>query len=142
MDILQLRTELETLLVDGLGVYTLPNGAETPAVSVRSSGERTTPGTTVTGVELVLLRDAALAPINQYSNQAAFRSWTLFLVDWSEEVDLEPLAAAVIEAYPGTTVDVVTVPEGAGPKHQLRLVVRTNPARTTDCANLDAPSNC
>lgn len=133
MDILQLRTELETLLVDNLGVYTLPNGTETPAVSVRSQGERTTPGTTVRGVELVLIRDPALEPINQYTNQAAFRTWTAFLVDWNNDQQLEPLAAKVIEMYPGTTVRTVTVPEGVGPDHQMRLEIQTNPARTTDC---------
>lgn len=133
MDILQLRTELETLLVDGLGVYVLPNGTETPAVSVRAPGERMTPGTTVTGVELVLIRDPDLSPIGQYTNQAAFRTWTAYLVDWNNDTDLEPLAAAVIEAYPGTTVRSVSVPEGAGPMHQLRLELQTNPVRTYDC---------
>lgn len=133
MDILQLRTELETLLVDGLGVYVLSNGTETPAVSVRAPGERMTPGTTVSGVELVLIRDPDLSPIGQYSNQAAFRTWTTYLVDWSNATDLEPLAAAVIEHYPGTAVRPVVVPEGAGPMHQLRLEIQTNPARTYDC---------
>jgi hypothetical protein len=133
MDILQLRTELETLLVDNLGVYTLPNGTETTAVSVRSQGERTLAGTTVRGIELVLLRDPAMAPISQYTNQAAIRTWTAFLVDWSNDQQLEPVAAKVIEAYPGTTVSTVSVPEGVGPDHQMRLELQTNPARTTDC---------
>jgi len=133
MDILQLRTELETLLVDNLGVYTQSNGTETPAVAVRAQGERTSAGTTVQGVELVLLRDPAMAPINQYSNQAAFRTWTTFLIDWNNDQQLEPLAAKVIEAYPGTTVRTLNVPEGVGPEHQLRLEIQTNPARTTDC---------
>ena len=133
MDVLQLRTELETLLVDNLGVYTLANGTKTPAVAVRAQGERTIAGTTVEGVELVLLRDPAMAPINQYGNQAAFRTWTVFLIDWNNDEQLEPLAAKVIEAYPGTAVRTVTVPEGLGPEHQLRLEIQTNPARTTDC---------
>jgi len=133
MDILQLRTELETLLVNSLGLYTLPNGAETPAVSVRAPGERMTAGTTVRGVELVLIRDPDMAPISQYSNQAAFRTWTAFLVDWNNDTDLEPLVAAVVEDYPGTTVATVSVPEGVGPMHQVRLGIQGNPAPTFDC---------
>jgi len=74
-----------------------------------------------------------MAPINQYSNQAAFRTWTTFLIDWNNDQQLEPLAAKVIEAYPGTTVRTLNVPEGVGPEHQLRLEIQTNPARTTDC---------
>lgn len=133
MDILQLRTELETLLVDNLGVYTLANGTETPAVSVRAPGERMTPGTTVTGVELIVIRDPDMTPISQYSNEAAFRRWTTVLVDWDNNTDLEPMAAAVIETYPGTTVSTVSVPEGVGPTHQMRLEIQTNPRRTYDC---------
>jgi hypothetical protein len=134
MDILQLRTELETLLVDNLGVYTLANGTETPAISVRAVGERTPAGTTVTGIELVLIRDPGLEPIDQYSNQAAFRTWTLYLVDWDNNQNLEGPAARILEYYPGTIITTVLVPEGLGPKHQLRLTVQTNPARTVDCA--------
>jgi hypothetical protein len=133
MDILQLRTELETLLVDSLGVYTLPNGSETSAVSVRALGERMTPGTTVSGVELVLVRDPGLNPIRQYTNQAALRTWTTYLVDWDNNTDLEALAAKVIEVYPGTGVRTLSVPEGAGPMHQLQLDIQTNPAPTSDC---------
>ena len=39
MDVLTLRTELETVLVNYLGDYTLANGAKTPAISVRAAGE-------------------------------------------------------------------------------------------------------
>lgn len=134
MDILQLRTELETLLVNNLGVYTLSNGTETPAVAVRAIGERSLPGTTVSGVEMILIRDPELEPIDQYSNQAAFRTWTIYLVDWDNNQDLESPAARILEQYPGTTITQVLVPEGVGPKHQLRLAVQTNPARTVDCA--------
>lgn len=134
MDILQLRTELETLLVDNLGVYTLSNGAETPAIAVRAAGERSLPGTTVSGIELILLRDPALEPIEQYGNQAAFRTWTIYLVDWDNNQDLEGPAARILEHYPGTTISTVTIPEGVGPQHQLRLAVQTNPVKTVDCA--------
>ena len=43
MDLLTLREELETLLVEELGVYTLANGSTTPAINVRAIGEQSQP---------------------------------------------------------------------------------------------------
>ena len=37
--VLDIRNQIETLLVDQLGTYTLGNGATTPAISVREQGE-------------------------------------------------------------------------------------------------------
>lgn len=139
MDLLQLRNQLETLAVDDLGVYTLPNGIQTPAFAVRSPGERLPVGTTVTGLELVLIRNPDLAPISQYAAQAAFRTWTLFLVNWDHAANLEDVAAKIINTYPGTTSRPVLVPEGAGPKHQLRLEIRMNPAPMVCCDEEVAP---
>lgn len=133
MELLHLRNKLETLAVDDLGVYTLPNGITTPAVSVRSPGERLPIGTTVKGLELVLVRNPELAPVNQYEAQPAFRTWTLFLVNWDQTANVEDVAARIISAYPGTTSRPVLVPEGAGPKHQIRLEIRMNPTPMVCC---------
>lgn len=127
MDVLTLRIELETLLADSLGTYTLGNGATTPAVSVRSTGETLVANTTVRGLELVILRDPQLDRINSYRNQEAFRLWTLYLVDW-EGTGIAPSAAGrIIYTYPGTEALALNVPEGLGPKAQMRLQLRTAP---------------
>ena len=133
MDILGLRVALETLLVDYLGSYRLANGAVTPAVHVRAYGEPLPAGTTATGLELVLIREPGLTPLSQYSNQEAFRTWTVFLVNWTDTVRLEDATALVIRAFPGTTATTVPVPEGLGPRNQMRLEVRTNPPKTVIC---------
>jgi hypothetical protein len=133
MDILQLRTELETLLVDDLGVYTLPNGSKTPAVAVRALGERLQAGITVKGLELVILREPNITPISQYSDQEALRTWTLFLVDWDNTASLEEVASRIVRVYAGTSVATVPVPEGVGPRNQMRLELRTNPPQTVIC---------
>lgn len=128
MDLLTLRESLETLLADSLGVYELANGYNTPAISVRAVGEGMTPGTKVRGMELVLQRDPDLDPIPQYKQPQAFRVWTIYLVDWGGDADLDVAAAQILTQYPSTTITAPRVPEGLGPTHQLRLELTTNPA--------------
>ena len=126
MNLLELRNELASLLSASLGTYTLPNGATTPAISVRSSGEALPTGTTVTGLEVVLIRDPDLTPIPQYAEAGALRNWTVFLVDWSDATDLEPIGAYLVEAYAGTQVTTVAVPKGTGPQNQMRVTIQSN----------------
>jgi hypothetical protein len=129
MDVLTLRTELETLLVDLLGEYVLGNAAETPAISVRNPGESLPAKTTVSGLEVVILREPELEPLRAYRNAEAIRVWTLFLVEWSGEGGMAQAASRIVRDYPSTTVTSVRVPEGLGPSSQLRLQLRTGPDR-------------
>lgn len=126
MNVLELRTELASLLSASLGTYTLPNGSTTPAIAVRSSGQALSAGTTVTGLEVVIIRDPDLTPIPQYADSGALRSWTVFLVDWSDAVDLEPIGAYIVEAYAGTAVSTLAVPKGTGPQNQMRITIQSN----------------
>lgn len=128
MNLLELRNELATLLSASLGTYTLPNGATTPAIAVRSSGENLPPDTAVSGLEVVVIRDPDLTPIPQYSDAGALRTWTIFLIDWSNAVDLEPIGAYLIEAYPGTQVSTIAVPRTGGPQNQMRVTIQSNAA--------------
>lgn len=127
MDVLTLRQELETLLVDDLGSYTLGNGAVTPAIAVRATGEPQPPGTRVSGVEVILRRNPDLEPVNAYQREVAIRRWRVFLVDWEGDRNLDRLAGRIIYAYPGAEVETLNVPEGAGPQHQMRITIRTGP---------------
>jgi hypothetical protein len=131
VNLLELRTELATLLAASLGTYTLPNGSTTPAIAVRSSGENLPADTTVSGLEVVLIRDPDLAPIPQYRNAGAIRTWTIFLVDWSNAVDLEPIGAYLIEAYPGTQLSTVAVPRTGGPQNQMRVTIQSSSVPAT-----------
>jgi hypothetical protein len=128
VNLLELRNELATLLSASLGTYTLPNGATTPAIAVRSSGENLPPDTAVSGLEVVVIRDPDLTPIPQYSDAGALRTWTIFLIDWSNAVDLEPIGAYLIEAYPGTQVSTIAVPRTGGPQNQMRVTIQSNAA--------------
>ena len=128
MNILSLRTELETTLVDVLGTYTLANGATTPAISVRDVGGSLPAGTRVTGLECVILREPELVPIRQYSKEPAFSRWTLYLVMWTETgVNLQEIAGRLLWAYPGSNAVSINVPQSVGPRHQMRVDLQTNP---------------
>jgi hypothetical protein len=127
MDVLTLRTELETVLVNYLGDYTLANGAKTPAISVRAAGESLPPNTTVTGMEVVILREPELVPVRQYSNEQAFSRWTLYLVDWSGDTSLQEVGGVLIREYPGSNAVLINVPRGVGPRSQMRVDIQTDP---------------
>lgn len=127
MDILTLRTNLQSLLSGALGTYTYANGSTTPAISVRAVGESLPAGTTVTGMEVVIIRDPAVTPVLQYQNEEAFREWTVYLVGWTAGTSLSAAAGKITYSYPGARVTDLTVPEGLGPAAQKRIVIRTNP---------------
>jgi hypothetical protein len=82
-------------------------------------------GATVSGMELVIVRDPELDPIPQYKNPNAFRRWTIYLVDWGGNADLKAAAALVLNSYPSTTIETLTVPEAVGPRNQMRLQIQT-----------------
>ena len=127
MDVLTLRTELETVLVNYLGDYTLANGAKTPAISVRAAGESLPPNTTVTGMEVVILREPELLPVRQYQREQAFSRWTLYLVDWSGDTSLQEVGGVLIREYPGSNAVLINVPRGVGPRSQMRVDIQTDP---------------
>lgn len=129
MNVYDLRTSLQTLLGSLVGTYTLANGMTTPAVSVRNTGEAMPPGTSVTGLEVIVIRDPELEPVPAYRQQEAFRRWTVYLVDWSNTGGTSRAAGNILIEYPGTTVTDVVVPEGLGPQSQKRLVITTEPDR-------------
>lgn len=127
MNVLSLRTALETTLVDVLGTYLLANGVSTPAIAVRAAGESLPAGTTVTGLECVILREPELVPVRQYRKEHAFSRWTVYLVDWDGEASLQTVAGRLIWAYPGSNAVSITVPRGVGPRSQMRVDIQTDP---------------
>jgi hypothetical protein len=127
MDLLSLRTAIETTLVDQIGTYTLSNGSTTPAISVRAPGESLPPGTSVSGLEVVIVREPEVVPIRQYSNEQAFSRWTLYLVDWGGDTSLQEVAGELLWNYPGSSVVTVSAPRGVGPRSQMRVDITTNP---------------
>ena len=127
MNVLTLRQLVNDAIEDYIGTYRLANGVETPALSVRAVGEALVPGTTVTGLEVVIVTEPDLTPIRQYASEEAFRDWTLYLVSWSSDAQLAQAGAELIRMFPGSTAVPISVPESIGPKNQMRVTIRTNP---------------
>lgn len=127
--ILSVRSELATLLSSYLGTYTLSNGSTTPAISVRDQGGSLAPGTTVSGIECVLVAEPLLEPVRQYRMEHAIEIWTIYLVDWSgaNAARLREVAARIVWKFPGSQTFAITVPKGVGPRNQIRVDVRTDP---------------
>lgn len=128
MNIRDLRIQLETTLVDVLGTYRLPNGATTPAIAVRAWGESLPAGTVVEGLEVVIIREPEPIELVQYQQQVAFHRWTLFLVDWQGGNSLQDVAGRILWALPGSNATLIQVPQGVGPRSQMRVELQTNPA--------------
>jgi len=132
MNLLSLRTELETTLVDVLGTYTLANGMSTSAISVRAAGESLPPGTNVNGLECVIVREPELVPIRQYQQEDSFSRWTIYLVDWNGDASLQVVAGRLLWAYPGSNAVSISVPRGVGPRSQMRVDIQTNPTKVVE----------
>ncbi|MFZ9960486.1 MAG: hypothetical protein ACO3GP_08845 [Candidatus Limnocylindrus sp.] len=123
MDVLTLRAGLTDALQGLLGTYTLGNGATTPAVSVRATGESMAATTRVSGLEAIIIRDPSTVPVLSYQEPECQSLWILYLVDWSNSGVLGPAARKVVRQFPGTTVEDPIVPAGLGPTAQKRLTV-------------------
>ncbi len=128
MDLLQLRSHLETLLATDLGVYVLPNGSTTPALAVRNEGDSLPTHTKVTGLEVVILAQPALTPILQYEAQGTLRDWTVYLIDWDGTVAMDAVASKLLYAFAGSTTSPLAAPRQVGPRHQRALTIPSTSA--------------
>lgn len=133
MDIRDLRTQLETTLVDVLGQYTLANGVKTSAISVRAVGESLPAGQRVRGLECVIVREPELDVVRQYRREQAVARWTVYLVDWAGDASLQEIAGRLLWAYPGSNAVTINVPKGVGPRSQMRVDIQTDPDRIVAC---------
>lgn len=127
MNVLTLRYLITEAIGDHLGTYRLGNGVETPSISVRAVGEGLTPGTTVSGLEVVIVTEPDLTPIRAYKDEEALRDWTVYLVAWSADAELSQAAAELIRMFPGSRAVTIQVPENIGPKNQMRVNITSNP---------------
>lgn len=124
MDLLDLRTSLETTLVDVLGVYRLGNNSITPAIAVRSEGEKLPAGIRVSGLECVILRTPVLKKVRQYRKAPARATWIVYLIDWEGSGLVEEGARALLMDWPGAELFEMRVAEGLGPKAQMRVEIK------------------
>ena len=120
----RLRKTVELILKDEIGVYTLANKAQTPAIAVRADSERLPTGTKATGLEVIVSRYAEQEPVLQYMLQPMVETWTVWLVGWDNTVNLMDSAHLLLDAYPGSEFTKLTVPKSWGPTNQVKVELR------------------
>lgn len=125
MNVREFRDALQATLAPALGSYQLPNGSSTPACSVRNWGDGPPAGTTVTGLEMVIIREPAAVPIRQYQNEQALNEWSCYLINWSGgNNSLQAAVNTIIAAWPGTVASQIQVSQGVGPLAWMQLTIR------------------
>lgn len=125
MNVREFRDALQATLAPALGSYQLPNGSTTPACSVRNWGDGPPAGTTVTGLEAIIIREPTPVPIRQYQGEQALNEWSCYLVNWSGGSNsLQAAVGTIIEAWPGTVASQIQVGQGVGPLAQVQLTIR------------------
>jgi len=119
-----LRATIKALLNALIGEYTLSNGVKTPSIAVRADSERLVNGTKVAGMEVVVSRYAVQDPVLQYSHQPFIETWSVWLVGWDTTADLMKASHVLLEAYPGSEFQQITVPKSWGPVNQVRVLLK------------------
>ena len=123
-NIKNLRFTIEQLLIDSLGIYSLSNGIETPAIAARAESERLAPGTKVKGLECIVSRYPEQDPVLQYYDQPSRQAWTVWLVGWDSSADVVSAAQTLLQAYPGAEFSQINVPKSWGPTNQVQVIIR------------------
>jgi hypothetical protein len=125
MNVRQFRDALQATLAPALGSYQLPNGSSTPACSVRNWGDGPPAGTTVTGLEAIIIREPATVPIRQYQDEQSLNEWSCYLVNWTGgNNSLQAAVGVILAAWPGTVASQIQVSQGVGPLAQVQLTIR------------------
>ena len=120
----RLRKTIELILKDQIGIYTLANKVTTPAIAVRADSERLPTGTKATGLEVVVSRYAEQEPVLQYLLQPTVDIWTVWLVGWDNSVNPMDSVHLLLDAYPGSEFNKLTVPKSWGPTNQIKVLLR------------------
>ena len=127
MDVIELRTQLETHLGEYLGEYELQNGYRTPAITVTKSSNNPGRECKVTGLELALVMEPDLEPVRQYANVQSFEIYNLFLIDWEGVGAMTKAINKITRRWPDTEIVKVATPRASGPQHQVQLRLKFNP---------------
>ncbi|MBW4421782.1 MAG: hypothetical protein KME13_21610 [Myxacorys californica WJT36-NPBG1] len=123
MNVVELRTQIQELLVDDVGTYALTGGVTTPAVIVLDSGDVLS-DRTVTGLEVVIRRN----PISDegkatFDAVRAAKMWQVFLVQWGGNYTLEAAKDKLRRKFPNTRAVTVKVEKGSGVREQVSVKI-------------------
>jgi hypothetical protein len=120
----ELRTQIQELLVDELGTYALTGGVTTPAIMALNSGDVVS-DRAVTGLEVVIRR----TPISDdgkptFDAVRAAKVWQVFLVQWGGNYTLESAKDKLRRKFPNTRMIPIKVEKGSGIREQISVRVQ------------------
>lgn len=111
MNEIELRTQLQTLLIDDLGYYTFANGAGVaPAIVVQDMNEIIS-DRTVSGLEVVIFRVPQSAPKTVYGGVQRIRTWQIYLKQWDGDRTLQSAIDKIEQTFPGVRAIPIPVKE-------------------------------
>jgi hypothetical protein len=127
MNITELRTELQTLLIEDLGYYTFANNAGVaPAIAVLDSGD-TVVDRTVSGLEVIVrrmpIRDEGKA---MFDCVRASKTWQVFLVQWQGNHTLQNAIDKIRRKFPNTIALPAKIEKGIGIREMIALRIVDN----------------
>ena len=123
MNINELREAIETLLVDELGTYKLPDRTNIPAVYVLDTGGSVPVDWKATGLECIIRR----SPSSRNTNGSTFdgtrfnKNWQIYLLQWDGPHTLEAAVTRIERYFSGVRSFGVPVGEQRGVKEQYSV---------------------
>ncbi|MGL5060907.1 MAG: hypothetical protein ACRC62_13105 [Microcoleus sp.] len=114
---MKLRDRLRDMLSAHLGVYTLANGEETPAIYCTEKGDAGHNDRTVRGLEVVVV----IVPSSKY---------VVFLKIWESDitvqtVDLQMICSLIQQQLPIETFDVIEIDEQPELRAMVKLTINS-----------------
>lgn len=99
----------DRLMADGaiaaaLGTYTLADGTTRPAIAVLAANETLPPGTTATGIELVITAVPGFANRPLLSTETLTNpTWRIYVMGWQSAARLQAVAQRILALLPGAS---------------------------------------
>jgi hypothetical protein len=125
MSILLFRRQIETLLSDLIGEYTLPNGQQTPAIRVREGEEQLDENTAVEGLEVII---EVYFPEGSRALYSGVPQWPIYhvrLVQWSD-FNFDEAVLRLRSTYDNSRTIPLSVPAEIGPTRQCIVAIKSS----------------
>ena len=125
MTVLRFRRQIETLIGDLIGEYTLPNLVQTPAIRFREGEEPIDENVAVEGLEVILETSSPARVGNQYSGAIYSPMYAVRLVQWSGS-NYEEAVERIVSTYDNHEFTPTRVPPEIGPTKQCVIFIQSS----------------
>jgi hypothetical protein len=128
MNILLFRRQIETLIGDLIGEYTMPNLVKTPAIRFREGEEQLDENIAVEGLEVIIEIPLPKASKALYSGTPVWPIYHVRLVQWSG-YGFDEAVARIVETYDNNSLIPIKVPGELGPSKQCIISIYSSTPR-------------